>query len=301
MFQYFAYGLGIHSELILPEFIQKDSCCDVTVTVQNADTTYLDIAEPRKYLKVSPQETIVAIQGIGQFQVQKGCEIIVTPSVNPDIRLIQLCIAGSIIATLLYQRGYSTILHASAIALHDQVVCFLGNSGDGKSSMAAALIAQGHQIVSDDVVPLIVETDAVKVVPAYPQIKMGPAIATALGYDLDQLIFLHPRLGEYAYRSETDFDPSPLRLTRIYILNDSEALSVEPLTLQSAMLELIRHTYGLQPLAAAIDRKRHFRQCTELLQQVSVCRLNRPRSIPLLPEVVRLIEADVLGTAQLAL
>jgi hypothetical protein len=298
MLQYFAYGLGIHSNLVLPEFTQQASACDVNVVLQPPDSTHAQLTELRQYLKVSPQETIVVIRDIGHFQVRRGCEIIVTPFPHSELRLIQLCIAGSIMATLLYQRGFPLLLHASAIALEEQAVCVVGNSGDGKSSTAAALIANGHRIVSDDVVPVQIGADAIRVVPAYPQIKISPDIAQAFHYNIDELSFLHPRLGEYAYRSETTFRTEPLRLSRIYVLTDSDELGVEALNTQAAMIELIRHTYGLQPLAAALDPARHLRSCIALLSQVEVCRLNRPRSIPLLTNVIRLIENDVLNHAQ---
>jgi hypothetical protein len=298
MLQYFAYGLGIHSNLALPEFIPQASIShDVTVTLKSPSTDYVDLAQPRQYIQVSPQETIVVIQNIAHFHVSQGREIIVTPFPQSEERLIQLCIAGSIIAILLYQRGFQIILHASAIALKDQVACFLGNSGDGKSTTAAALVAHGHQIVSDDVVPVLVDS-SVQVVPAYPQIKIGPEIAEALNYPADSLSFLHPNLGEYAYRSDTNFSTHPMPFSRIYILNDSDELSIQVLPPQEAIVEIIRHTYGLKPFGAAINASQHFRSCIELLNQVVVCRLNRPRSIPLLPEVVRLIERDVLPPVQ---
>jgi hypothetical protein len=298
MFQYFAYGLGIHSKLRLPEFIQQASVCDVTVTLQPPNPDYADLDRSRHYLKVSPQETIVAIQNIAHFQVCQGREIIVTPFPPYEERLIQLCIAGSIMAILLYQRGFQILLHASAIALKHQVVCFLGNSGDGKSSTAAALVAQGHRIVCDDVVPVLIEPLSVRVVPAYPQIKIGPEIAKAFGYSFDSLSFLHPLLGEYAYRSEANFFTDPLPFSRIYILNDSDELSIQVLPSQEAMVEIVRHTYGLIPFSAALDASQHFQSCIELLNHVVVCRLNRPRSIPLLSEVVRLIERDLLPSTQ---
>lgn len=296
MLQYFAYGLGIHSNLALPEFIPQNTACDVTVTLQPPGPAPETWPEMRQYLKISPQETIVAIRDIGLFHIREGREIFVTPFPESDERLIQLCIAGSIMATLLYQRGFPLLLHASAIALNNQVVCILGNSGDGKSSTAAALLARGHRIISDDVVPIQITPSAVHVVSAYPQIKISPEIATAFGYPLEQLSFLHPRLGEYAYRSLTQFDATPAPLSRIYVLNNSDTLSIEKLPPQTAMVEMIRHSYGLQPLGPALDRALHLSTCTQLLNHVSVCRLNRPRSIPLLAEVVRCIESDVLQT-----
>src|SRR4029077_19574870 len=41
-------------------------------------------------------------------------------------------------------------IHASAVEVDGRAACLLGDSGAGKSSVAAALTAQGHDLVSDD-------------------------------------------------------------------------------------------------------------------------------------------------------
>jgi hypothetical protein len=289
MYKYLAYGLGIHSHLVLPELLEADTDCDITVTVKNSSLGYVEPSEPREYLQVSPQETIVAMRGVGIFHIINGKEVIVTPAPNADKRLMQLCLAGSAMGISLYQRGFSLLLHASAVAVDDQVICFLGHSGAGKSSAAAAMLARGHQIVSDDIVPVVL-TSPIQVVPGYPQMKMSPEVATTCGYDLESLIYLHPLLGEYAYRREQDFVGTPQRLHSLYVLVDSDELAIEEVGAQAAILELITNSYGIRSLQQAINRERHLSACVEVLQSVPIYRLKRPRSLPLLSEVGGYVE-----------
>ncbi|AUT01289.1 hypothetical protein CLI64_13230 [Nostoc sp. CENA543] len=292
MYKYWAYGLGIHSNLVLPELLEADTDCDIAVTVKNSSLGYVEPSQPREYLQVSPQETIVAMKGVGIFHIINGQEVIVTPAPNADQRLMQLCLSGSAMGISLYQRGFSLLLHASAVAVDDQVICFLGHSGAGKSSAAAAMLARGHKIVSDDIVPVILDT-TVKVVPGYPQMKMSPEVATTCGYDLASLIYLHPLLGEYAYRREQDFNCKPQRLHSLYVLVDSDELVIEQVQRQAAILELITNSYGIRSLQQAINRQQHLTQCVELLKSVPIYQLKRPRSLPLLSEVASYVEDHV--------
>ncbi|HIK07692.1 MAG TPA: hypothetical protein IGS40_23885 [Trichormus sp. M33_DOE_039] len=300
MYKYWAYGLGIHSNLALPELLEVDTDCDITVTIKSSSLGYVEPSQPREYIQVAPQETIVAMKGVGIFHIINGKEVIVTPAPNADQRLMQLCLSGSAMGIALYQRGFSLLLHASAVAVNGQVICFLGHSGAGKSSAAAAMLARGHKIVSDDIVPVILESP-VKVVPGYPQMKMSPEIATTCGYDLASLIYLHPLLGEYAYRREQDFTCKPQRLHSLYLLVDSDELAIEEVRLQAAILELITNSYGIRSLQQAINRQQHLNQCVEMVKSIPIYKLKRPRSLPLLSEVAKYVEDHVQRQTQLVL
>ncbi|WP_022882160.1 phosphoenolpyruvate carboxykinase (ATP) [Gryllotalpicola ginsengisoli] len=57
---------------------------------------------------------------------------------------------GGFLAWLLYQRG-ELVLHASAVQLGGAAIGFTGNSGMGKSTMAALMCAAGAEMLADDV------------------------------------------------------------------------------------------------------------------------------------------------------
>jgi hypothetical protein len=85
------------------------------------------------------------------------------------------------------------VFHASAISRENKSVLFLGDSGSGKSTVCAVLMANGFNLVADDFVPLDYLTREVFSFPAAASIKKN---------GLNHLIPLHPELTsahEFAY------------------------------------------------------------------------------------------------------
>ena len=68
----------------------------------------------------------------------------------------------------------SPILHASCIELDGIGLCFLGDSGAGKSTMAAAFSRAGGKIVSDDCLLLAREKGHLLGWPSYPSLRLLP-------------------------------------------------------------------------------------------------------------------------------
>jgi hypothetical protein len=85
------------------------------------------------------------------FDLDEGARrltICVDPNVDPQIA--ELLLTSSALSFLLELRGHC-VIHASAVVHRDSAVAFMGPSGSGKSSLAAALCALGAPLLSDDV------------------------------------------------------------------------------------------------------------------------------------------------------
>lgn len=272
-----------------------DSPCDISVyfDVDGEQLQHVPATESVDYLKLTPDEALISIRKIGTFRVSHGREVVAVPAPEGDERLVQLCITGSITAVLLYQRRIP-VLHAGAIAIGNDVVGFLGQSGEGKSSTTAALIAAGHRLLSDDLVPVQVHQTKATVAAGYPQIKISPEVAIALGYDPGTLIDLHPAIGKQAYRSEADFAQGTLPLKQLYILATGDDFAIDRLPPQAGITELLRHSYGSRTLAQGVPPGFHLLKCSEIFQTVPIYRLQRPRSLDLLPELAQRIEQNLL-------
>ena len=63
------------------------------------------------------------------------------------------------------------VFHASAISDGHQNILFLGDSGNGKSTLAALLVSQGYTLFADDFVPVEAKTQHVYYFPAAISIK----------------------------------------------------------------------------------------------------------------------------------
>lgn len=88
---------------------------------------------------------------------------------------------GATAALLIALRGMAP-LHASAVALGGRAVLVCGAGGAGKSSFAAALIAQGGHLISDDLSALTFDNAGrACVLPGRTTIRLFPELAWLLG------------------------------------------------------------------------------------------------------------------------
>jgi hypothetical protein len=135
--------------------------------------------------------------------------------------LLPILLAGTVSAFLLALRG-QTVLHASAVAREDAALAFVGQSGRGKSTLAALLCLHGAALVTDDV--LVVD-------PGPPVTCVGGASELRLRAAAAPLAHQHP---EQASRTTADdrvaFAPTaaphaPLPLSAIVIPTPSRTAS----------------------------------------------------------------------------
>lgn len=68
-------------------------------------------------------------------------------------------------------------LHATTVVIDSAAVAFLGSSGQGKSTLAAAFVAAGHQVLTDDLLVIREVDGALCGLPGPPRLKLFPAAA----------------------------------------------------------------------------------------------------------------------------
>jgi hypothetical protein len=293
VFSYLAYGLCIRAAMPLPELVAGEAEGgevegEVCIRFGRVEDPPSAIPEKRwGYFSPAPQEDYLYCQQVGRFLVRGGRDIVVDPCSGLDERTLRLFIVGPVLAVLLRQRG-RLLLHASAVAVADEAVLFMGSAGWGKSTTAAALHARGHGLVTDDVAVLRVEEGRSVLFPGIPQLKLWPKTLVSLGEDPENLPRCTPRFEKRA-RPATHFSSAPLRLKRIYVLDEGDALEILPLRPLEALTELVRHTYG----AMGVGDPSHFFECASITDKVAMRRLRRQKSLSQLPKLVRLIEDDL--------
>lgn len=295
MFSYYAYGMGIHSEIEIPEFISSPTKSDVTITINReaslSDYLSEEILAYPWALNLSREKAIVYVKDMGIFLINDGNKIVWNPAPQASEQVARFYAVGTVMAILLYQRQF-LVLHGSVIDLDGEAVIFLGNSGDGKSSTAAALHAAGYKLVNDDVAPITLGDHAAFLQPGFPQIKMSPETANALGYDFESLPLIHPQESKRGYRPKHNFRRSPLPIKRIYVLGYGTEFSSTPIESSLATMELSRHSRPttLYQRGDAL----HFYQCADLVKEQTIYRLVRPKDLKLLPKIADFVSQDLL-------
>jgi hypothetical protein len=297
MYSYLAYSLSIASDLELPELVQGSHIHpDIKIRLQELDHSPFELDSSEYYaFQCTAEGMYLYWQGVGTFLIRDGQEIII--DVHPDAELgrLRLFTLGAAIGVILHQRGY-VVLHASAMAIGDQAIAFIGDKGWGKSTMAAALHARGHRLLSDDVLAIDLRHPGKPIVlPAFPQLKLWPDAVTSLGHNPDNIPQLITHLEKRDYRVAETFLSTPIPLHHIYLLGIDADLEIQPLHPQEMLKYLLLNSYvarfGNELLK--VDEKSHFLRLTQLANQVPIHRLARPTSLDLLPQICELLEAQV--------
>jgi hypothetical protein len=195
------------------------------------------------------------------------------------------------------------VFHASAVETPWGAVGFLGASGTGKSTLAAALAREGWPHLSDDSLvlePRPGEPSAIARA-SYRGIRLWPEGAHRLGSAGDGAPVAHfnsKRLFGPADVPGVAFAPGCAPLARLYALaapEDSDGtVRVEELGPREALINLVRHSFRLGLLEPAVIERDLDRLCRAI--PTRLCRtLHYPREHARLDEVRRVLTADLVG------
>jgi hypothetical protein len=186
-------------------------------------------------------------------------------------------ILGPVLGLLLRFRGV-TCLHASAVAIEDSAVAFVGAEGAGKSTTAAAFARSGNAVLSDDVVALVEREDGFWVSPAYPHVCLWPESVNLLYGSPDALPPLSPNWEKRRLALGTGgsrFEETALPLRMIYLLDNRRSDAgpyIEAVPGQTGLLSLVANSYATNMLDSEM-RAREFKTLSSLASKVPIRRL----------------------------
>ena len=272
-----------------PERPPRAARDEATATLHQAHTTYDGPAwlggGERRIEAISGEDgALLRIEGGGEYSVLKSGEIVLRGSPSPldddAARLAAEIVFGPALLLQLAWRGRFA-LHASAIERDGQAIAFLGDSGAGKSTVAAAFgqlsnrSSGGWRRVADDILPVVWACGHPHAAPRFPQFKMA----------LDQ---------QYP-----PSDPALLRLAGLYLLTaparaDPPQAVAEPLPRKEALLALVRHTVASK-LFDAQHQGSLFQNLAQATTNLPIQLLVYPHTAAALATVLERVEADLRG------
>ena len=158
---YHAYGLHIASDVELP-LPTGTGVADLVLRLGEAREIPQERPRGDRLAEIGrPDHTIFYTLARGEqtvFRYPGLCDFVgdrqfsrITAHLDPsaDRGLLPVLISGAVLAVHLVLNGH-LVLHASAVTTGDRAVAFVGSSGMGKSTLAAALCGIGCGLVSDD-------------------------------------------------------------------------------------------------------------------------------------------------------
>jgi hypothetical protein len=289
MYRYAAFALNIHSEVELPGF--PASCGEPDVTIRLGSVN-------RARTAAAIDDEVASPVNVGWFHIVRGREIIVDLLPCADPGELRTLLAGRLMGFLLRQRGYLA-LHASAVAIDGQGVLFVGDSGSGKSTTAAAFHSRGHDLLADDVAAVRIVKEGVKEgvevqaactglrLREDSRVVMGAA-ATPAGFQAEKRHYIlqdQPSAGACSVK-------------RIYVLEfgdcggPSQIHATAMPGFRSAAL-LSAHSFLRKRKASHALRQINLDRAGAVAAAAPVLRLVRARSLNLLPALVNFVEKEL--------
>jgi hypothetical protein len=189
---------------------------------------------------------------------------------------------------LALSRQGKRVFHASAVEAPAGALVFLGESGRGKSTLAASFALSGLRFLTDDALLLEPKAGGYAVQPSHPSIRLwDDSKAELVGDDAR----LAPAV-QYTAKARLlsgdalAFCSDERMLRRMYFLGagDADQVSLAPMTPGDAVMGLVGNSFLLD-IAGRESLSAHFNQVVELAKMPIFFRLDYPRSFAALPAV----------------
>ncbi len=298
---YTCYGLEVRSEMAIPE-LQTSRARQVDVDIRYGSVATLPTeGEAAGLFAVEERPGVIHfwMNEIGGLEIRDGREIIVDPAPGAEARGFRFLVSGIGMGFVLHQRDVPS-LHASAVVVDGEAVAFMGWKGMGKSTTTALFHAHGHPVITDDLLPLYTEGEAVLAAPAFPGLKLLPeAVEVARRDRPDDHPLISRRGAKRIVSVRENFPVEKLPLRCVYVLewqDDQTASSViEPAPPREACIELMRHSFALRMFEERGATPHHLAESARLARRLPVRRLRRPRDLARLHELVEVVKKDLAG------
>ncbi|MGE0040496.1 MAG: hypothetical protein AB7O67_03115 [Vicinamibacterales bacterium] len=187
------------------------------------------------------------------------------------------------------------VLHASAVSGRGGAIVFVGAGGRGKSTLAAAMTAREHRLLTDDALVVEPGKGHMLACPAFPEIRLWPDSARALTRGGGRA----ERAAHYTTKRRLPgpgpaFEARRRPISRIYLLDRSAragaGVSVTPVTPRDAVPHLVRTAFVLDTGDRRLMRGT-FELISSLVAVTPVFRLRYPDALARLDEVVQAVTA----------
>ncbi|WP_423409221.1 aldolase [Heyndrickxia sp. MSNUG] len=291
---YHAFGLKINSTIPLPELVALHESIDMAeVQIDIADLTELwmkkDVQQGR--FLVDDQMVMFQIPETATFLIETGKKIIVSPMKDADHNKIRLYILGTCMGVLLMQRKVLT-LHGSAIAIDGKAYAFIGHSGAGKSTLASTFINKGYQLLSDDIIPLLLDEEGCPyVIPTYPQQKLWQESLQKFGWDSSAFSPLFERETKFAIPVHSSYWKDPLPLGGVFEITKTEEDHTEIKLIQNLdrFHTLYNQTFRHTLIPRLGLREWHFIKSARVINKIKMYQVQRPSNVFTAPELLEKI------------
>ncbi len=294
-FLYTVYGLTIALPIELPGLASGAGETDVRVSFGVTPETLQDSPDSSKLFQVASNKMLLRVLEVARFLIVDGREIVIEKEKEADDDDVRLFLLGSVLGAVLHCRGV-TPLHGNGFVHEGEAVLVLGNTGVGKSTLAAALAKKGYTLLADDVCAVDTDSDGRSIVfPGVPHVKLWKDAASKIGLSTGGLTKVTGRMDKFVTPLHGTFCKRAVPLKKIFILTkgDVPSITIERLSNIKSMFQVKRHTYRKHIIKPLGREPEHFKKCGEIVNNARVKKITRPLHGFFLDELVESVENDL--------
>lgn len=284
-------GLHVRSDFRLPEAIHDDapampdsSVSATAMTIEDGRRLGLPPPPGGSARSADAQRVRYVAPGVGAFVIEDGRRIVAWPDDEAEPGTLSQQLTGPALALALMQQG-ALVLHASVVAIDHVAVLIAGHSGDGKSTLAAALARAGHDVLADDLAVVDVQGDVPAVRPVSALVRLAD-VETPPAAHADAWV----AAGKTVQRLATQTDGrQPTCVAAIVVLGWGATFDVAPVGDVEAALLLLEYAF-CRPAFAAPQAAAALAGCARLAGRCPVRVARRPRDLRCVGALVGTIE-----------
>lgn len=295
-------GLRIRSAIELWCPPSEDGPVDVSIGFGEVPTQHPAPTASGAIWEGDADEMLLTLPEHGRFWLKSGREVAVQLLPGGCLENVQAFLMATVFGVLCHQRSLLP-MHASAVAVHDAAILVAGDSGAGKSTMAAALSDRGLAVLSDDISVVRWSADGrPEVSQGGPYIRLWEDALRRLGRDPSDYPVELPNFRRFRLSTPPARRPT-VPLSAIYILREAR-LPGESGFARLAGLQAItalRHNIFRRSIKVTMGQEPQiFAWCSRLAREIPVFLVCQVRDLSQLSDFSKAIhlhaEATVAAT-----
>jgi len=227
-----------------------------------------------------------------RFYVQAGRRVVLEYDEDIPLSEVEAFLVSVVAGVILHQRGVLA-LHASAVVYGGKAIALTGASGRGKSTLAAALAADGWPLLTDDICRIDFTDKGPMAMPGLSSLRLWPDALRTLGRAPEDLASVrpgHPK--KILVEPNEDVQPTPLgAIIRLVADPLLDKPFIERLTGPTSIFPADNLVYRVR-LGRHLGRRLGlFDDLTRLANSVPIYQLVRSEGPPDLPALIRLVKS----------